>query len=322
LTLPAIPHIIKIMLSDIDLRLIERLEVDGRASYLELARLLDINPSTAAKRVKNLLADEIITVKAIPNPYKLGQSASALIALNVNIDWMDDICNNLKKHFHVNMIVTTFGRFNLVLGVHFPSWDNLIDFISSELPESGKINEIETFFVKNRQKYYLGAPDEKNTEKDTSRIDETDLKMIEELANNGRQSCIYLAGKLGISLSSTAKRLSSLLKEDVIQVRALTDPSRMGYHYNALIFLQAEPGAIERICTRLEAYPETSGLMRLTNGYDIYLSVLAKTAESLYDFVKNKLVPLPGIIKIETLIRGELVKRYYGNYQPSSKIAS
>ncbi len=308
-----------IMLNDIDLRLIERLEVDGRASYLELARTLNINPATAAKRVKKLLAEKIIAVKAVPNPEKLGQPANALIVMNVDINRMDEICSHLKQHFNVNMIATTFGRFNLLLRVHFPSWDKLIEFVTSQLSDSGIINEIDILFIKDRQYLSFEAPDNVQKEKDNPRVDETDFRLIEELADDGRHSCIYLADKLGISLSSTSKRLANLLKEDVIHIRATGDPSRMGYHYNAFVFLKIEPGSIEVLCNRFEGHPETRSLMRLGNGYDICFSVLAKSADSLYDFIKRELASQPGIIKIETLVRGELIKRYYGNYQPPKK---
>jgi DNA-binding Lrp family transcriptional regulator len=311
---------IKVMLSNIDLRLITRLEENGRASYIELAKTLSINPSTVAKRVKNLLLEETIAVKAVPNPYKLGQSANALIAMNVAMDHIDDVCNSLKNRFHVNLIVTSFGRFNLIVGVHFSSWDLLLNFISTELSESGKIGEIETYFVKGIHKRYHGGLCGECTQHDSARIDEIDLKIIEELSDNGRYSCMYLADKLGISLSSASKRLASLLKDNVIQIRAITSPSRLGYHYNALIFIRAEHQSIDEICTRLHPYKEISSLMTLMNGYDIYLSVLAKTPESLYDFIKKKLAPLPGVISMETLIRGELIKRYYGNYHLDGKI--
>jgi DNA-binding Lrp family transcriptional regulator len=301
------------------MRLIAKLEEDGRASYIELARALKINPSTVAKRVKNLLSEEVITVKAVPNPYKLGQSANAVIALNVPMGHIDEVCNSLKNRFHVNMIVTTFGRFNLVLGVHFSTWDNLLGFISTDLPKSGNINEIETYFVKDIHKRYHGAKCAECTQHDSAKIDETDLRIIEELSDDGRHSCMYLSDKLGISLSSASKRLASLLEEHVIQIRAITSPSQMGYHYNAFIFIRAEHKNIEDICARLHQDKEISTLMTLMNGYDIYLSVLARTPESLSEFIKKKIAPLPGLINMETLIRGESIKRYYGNYHLDGK---
>jgi Lrp/AsnC family transcriptional regulator for asnA, asnC and gidA len=302
------------MISSTDLRLIAKLEENGRASYIDLAKMLGINPSTVAKKVRNLLDEAIIDVKAVPNPYKMGHTANALIATNVYMNRIDDVCNRLKTMFHVNMIVTTFGRFNLILAVHYQTWDSLLNFVSTELSEAGDIYEIETFFVKGIQKRYYGTFCDHFLEQNCAKIDDIDLKIIEELSNNGRYSCMYLSDKLGISLSSASKRLASLLKENVVQIRAITSPTKMGYHSNAFIFIRAEHNKIEEICDQLYPYKEVSTLMTFMNGYDIYASVLAMTPESLYDFIKKKIAALSGIISMETLIRGELVKRYYGSF--------
>ncbi len=303
-----------IMLNNTDLRLISRLEVDGRASYIELAQALGINPSTVAKKVKALLKDEYIAIKAIPNPYKMGYSANALIAMNVPHCRVDNVCNHLKANLNVNLLVTTFGRYNVIVCVHYSSWDKLLSFLSNDLSDSGDIYEIESFFVKGIQKRYYGMDTGSFLEQDTVKLDDTDLKLIEELAENGRYSGIYLADKLGISLSAASKRLATLLKENVIQIRAITNPSKMGYHSNAYIFIRADHSKINDICEQLYKYKEVSTLMTLTNGYDIYVSVLARTPEILFDFIKHNIAPIPGVINMETLIRGEMIKRYYGAF--------
>ncbi|MBN1190940.1 MAG: Lrp/AsnC family transcriptional regulator [Dehalococcoidales bacterium] len=304
------------MLNSIDLRLIKRLEVNGRAGYKELADSLGISPSTAAKRVNRLIFEGIISVKAVPNPLKLGQPAGAVIAVNVPLNRIDAICDNLQKSFHINMIATTLGRFNLVLGVHFPSWEELIAFIFNEIQGNGETCEFETYFVKSLQERPSRGESEDLADKNFAGIDRTDFRIIEELVDDGRQSCIHLAEKLGLSLSSVSRRLDRLLKENVIQVRALVNTSRLGYHYNAFIFLRVEQHFIQDIRLSLETFPEIVSLVRLTNGYDMLINVLAESAESLHYFIKTKLLSLPGIIKNETLIRSKLIKNYYGGYNP------
>jgi DNA-binding Lrp family transcriptional regulator len=146
------------------------------------------------------------------------------------------------------------------------------------------------------------------------KIDEVDLKIIEELVINGRYSCLYLSEKLGISLSAASKRLAGLLKENVIQIRAIPSATKMGYQSNAYIFIRAEHQYLDEICNQLYSYKEVSILMTLMNGYDIHASVLARTPETLYDFLKKKIAPIKGVSSMETLIHGELKKRYYGTF--------
>ena len=122
-----------IMFSNIDLKLIAKLELDGRASFIELAQYLGVNPSTATKRFKALVNSDVVTIKAIPNPYKMGYVANALIAMNISMNHIDAVCKRLKEEMDVNQIVTTFGRFNLIVGIHNSRWEKLFDFISTLL---------------------------------------------------------------------------------------------------------------------------------------------------------------------------------------------
>jgi hypothetical protein len=52
--------------------------------------------------------------------------------------------------------------------------------------------------------------------------------------------------------------------------------------------------------------------MTLMNSYDIYVGALAKNLDSLYELIKKRMTHQAGIINIETLIGGKIMKRYYG----------
>ncbi len=297
-----------------DLRLIAKLEDNGRASYIDLADSLGINPSTVAKRVQGLLNDGLISIKAIPNPYKMGFRANAIIAANISLSKIDDLANRLISNLNVYQLSTAFGRYNLIIGVHFPSWDDILNFVSSEVSEAADIYELQTFFVKEVKKRHYGLDENPSAGEQPVRLDETDMKLIHELAENGRYSGIYLADKLGISLSAASKRLATLLRDDIVKIRAVTNPNKMGFHSNAYLFIRTERNRAKDVCNRLQPYNEISTLVTLSNGYDIYASVVARTPQVLYQFIKSKVSPIKGITFMETLIRGEMIKRYYGSF--------
>lgn len=302
------------MLNKIDLRLISALQENGRASYAQLAKSLGISLSTAAKRVESLLKDGVLTIQAVPDPYKIQHTAAALICMNVSVDKLDDVCKRLKSIFSVIMVVTTFGRFNLLIAVYFRSWERLHDFIYSELSGKSDIYETEIFFVKDIRKPFHENLHSSYTEEVLEKIDEVDQKIIEHLTENGRYSGVYIANKLNISASSVSKKLARLFREDIVQVKAQVNPTKLGFHSNAFIFLRADPGKVNDICTSLQPCEEVITIMTLINGYDIYVSLVDRDAESLYKFIKKKMAPSSGIVSLETLIGGEIIKRYYGAF--------
>jgi Lrp/AsnC family leucine-responsive transcriptional regulator len=104
---------------DIDIKLIEELQEDGRASNKALARRLGMHPSTVSKKIKQLLDSGTIKIRALPNLNKLGYRAQALLILDVDLSKIEEVIEALYEKFHVNMIITVFGRSNLLITVHY-----------------------------------------------------------------------------------------------------------------------------------------------------------------------------------------------------------
>jgi DNA-binding Lrp family transcriptional regulator len=298
------------MITKIDKKLISLLVEDGRSSYREIARSLGISTSTVTRKVNDMEKAGLLTIKAIPNPFKINHTSAAVIGMNISVEKIDDVCSRLKNIFNINSIVKTFGRYNLFLAVYFPSWSKLHNFISSGLLSPGENSHTDIFFVK---KIIKPFNQKLNGSENASpgEIDDLDIKIIEFLSKNGRYSGVYLADKLGISVSAVSKRLSRLFKEDVVNIRAQINPVKLGYHANALIFLRVAPDKREEVCRKLNSYHELNTILSLVNGYDILINATAKNAGALYEFIKNKMTPAYHILDMETLICGDYIKRYH-----------
>ena len=107
-----------------------------------------------------------------------------------------------------------------------------------------------------------------------------------------------------------------MIKNDIIRIRPFITPESLGFHANAIIFLRTEPGTVSDICANLCRLKEAVAVISLLNGYDIYSNVITTDAKTLYEVIKNKVKPIHDIISMETLICGDIVKRYYGFFIP------
>jgi Lrp/AsnC family leucine-responsive transcriptional regulator len=121
------------MLNDIDIKLIDELQKDGRSSNKALARSLGIHASTVSRRISELIDSGTISIRALPNLDKLGYQAQALLTIDADISKIDEICGLLYRNFHVNTLLTIFGRYNLLVTVHYFNWNELLNFVSVEL---------------------------------------------------------------------------------------------------------------------------------------------------------------------------------------------
>jgi DNA-binding Lrp family transcriptional regulator len=297
------------MLDSFDRQLILALQKDGRANHVELAALLGSHVSTIAKRMELLEENETMKVRALPNPAKLGYTAHALIAIETRISNVDEILARLNKNFHVNLAVTAFGRYNILAITFFPTWDKLFNMISSDL-STIEGTKVDTFLIKDIKKRYYGfAVDNIKPVK----IDEIDQQLIEKLTENGRYKNQHLAEMLGLSAPTCLRRVSRLLREKVIEIKALPNPSQIGYTANAFLFLRIEPTKLEETCSRLSVYEDIYLIMTLHNSFDMFVSFNATTPEELYKF-QNKILSLDGILGGDIIVRAEIKKRYYGGF--------
>jgi DNA-binding Lrp family transcriptional regulator len=119
---------------------------------------------------------------------------------------------------------------------------------------------------------------------------------------------------LGISLPTCLRRLSFLLNEKVIAVKALPNPSKLGNNANAMLFLRTQPSKLEAICAAIKSYHQVMLIMTLFNGHDIFIGLNAPDPESLYRSIKNDIMSIDGIVGAKTFVRAGIKKRYYGGF--------
>jgi DNA-binding Lrp family transcriptional regulator len=292
------------MLDKISLKVMSELCHDGRSSNVKLAQKLGISAVTVAKKINAMIEDAIIAIKAMPNPAKMGYQAQAFIGLSVDLKKIDSVCDQLTDNPHINTVVTSFGRFDILLIVFFPEWETLQNFIKEELPRIEGVRHVETYLILEEKKGNKGIfPGDLATSKPTL-IDEIDEKLIAELIRNGRPNYTELAEKLGISTPTVSRRIAALLREDVIKILAIPNPAKLGYSANAFVLVRAELAKVDKICEQLSSYPEVHLVMRLMSDFDILFGVYSANPDTLYEFLRSKVANIDGILSTETFIRG------------------
>lgn len=290
----------------------QELQDDGGAGYSELAARLGITPKTAASRIDKLLKSKVLEIRAQPNPYKLGFSASAVIAVKTDPAKIDAVCERLAGYFNVNLVQTMFGRFDIIIIVFFPNWEMLHEFISNKLYMIEGVTHAELFFIKEIFKRYERFFPKEPYVEGWRKLKESDWIIIEELAKNARLNATELAEKLGIHVATVYRRISALLKGNIIKISGVPNPSRLEFSASAFITLDAEPAKVLEICSKLYSCQEIHFIMTMNNRSGVIVCVHTKDNEALYEFIKGKIANLDGLINTETFIRAMVQKTYYG----------
>ncbi|MGD9210597.1 MAG: Lrp/AsnC family transcriptional regulator [Desulfobacteraceae bacterium] len=296
-----------------DYRLLRELQRDGSASYSDLSDKLGITAKTVAKKIERLLSSQVISIRAQPNPYKLGLLASALIAIKTDPSKNEQVCEYLAENFYVNLVQTVFGRLDILTIVYFPNWELLHEFINNELYQIDGVLEVEFYFIKEIFKRYERFFEKELFTNGQAKLKETDWKIIKELAKDGRANPNGLAEKADIHVSTVYRRIEALFKNGVIKISAIPNPSRLTpYSANAYLTLDVDPAQVDNVCKCLYNYPEVHFIMTMNNRSGVIVCTHSKNNEILYQFIQKNISHLKGILKMETFMRAMVKKTYYG----------
>ena len=140
------------MIDDLDFQIIDKLSQDGRQSSESLASLLKSSSTSIKRRIKQLIDNNIIRVTAVVNPGKVGFKVSALIAVDVNLDKLEEAVEKLVAQPEVRWLTVTTGRFDMMFFVRFRTEDELSDFLQKRLVELEGIKDTETFVCLREEK--------------------------------------------------------------------------------------------------------------------------------------------------------------------------
>lgn len=117
-----------IALDDLDLAIIGLLKTDGRMSFTEVAKRLNLPEATARYRVQRLLQSKVVKIHATPNPEHLGTPRVMIVQLFVENGKIDAVAAALVEIDEVQFVAITAGHHNIVIDVCFGTHDELLAF--------------------------------------------------------------------------------------------------------------------------------------------------------------------------------------------------
>ncbi len=112
-------------LDDIDHKIISQLQLDGRTTYEELAKIIGFSNMGAKKRVENLLKKNILKISAEVNVNELDLHAAVVLVEIEGAEAMQKLLERFKECPRVVHIFTTLGGYNIIALVVAENQDTL-----------------------------------------------------------------------------------------------------------------------------------------------------------------------------------------------------
>ncbi|GAJ97173.1 MULTISPECIES: Lrp/AsnC family transcriptional regulator [Geomicrobium] len=122
-------------LDTMDFRILALLQQNGKQSYSEIARLLDVSEGTVRSRVNKMLKEDVFEFIIHTNPNKVGLNVQAIIGLETRLGKQDSIACQLQGHGSVRFIGAFSGKHDLIIQAYFKNNDELVSFVNQDLSE-------------------------------------------------------------------------------------------------------------------------------------------------------------------------------------------
>ena len=132
------------MIDSLDEQLIHLLEQDAGQSSKALAKRLNASPATIRRRIRKLVQEDVIHIRALLNPSKIGLMA-AVLTLDVDHRSLGKAIKQLASKDNVVWLSTITGRFDIMALLRIKSTDELFAFLQEELPKIQGVKNSETF---------------------------------------------------------------------------------------------------------------------------------------------------------------------------------
>lgn len=132
-------------MDELDLKIIEILQRDGRSSNARIAREVGVSEGTVRRRLRHLIQEDIIKILAVPNLDKMGYSTAALIGLQTAPGQLDAVADAMALMKEVHYVAITTGAYDIFAWVGMASTEQLGIFLRTKVGIIPGVTRSETF---------------------------------------------------------------------------------------------------------------------------------------------------------------------------------
>ena len=143
-------------------------------------------------------------------------------------------------------------------------------------------------------------------------IDKLDREILGILIKDAKVPYTDVAHRLVVSPGTIHVRMKRMERLGIVRGATLIiDPSRIGYDMTAFVGIYLIKGsAYSEVIKEVDSIPEIVEAHFTTGEYSIFAKVICKNTEHLREVINDKLQPISGISRTETIISlGESIKK-------------
>lgn len=309
-------------LDGVDLRVVAALQVNGRATWDRIGRVLNEPTRSVARRAARLRESGMLSVVGLLDDRRLG---SAVLRLRCRPGSAVAVGAALAELPQTRSVTLVSGAVDCVAELAVAD-DALEDLLFQGIPEIDGVLEIIAYpalkyfstpldwhlsvltrqEVEGLREQWTSAPG--RAQRAPEALSAEDGQIIAALVGDGRATHAEVAAATGTSESTARRRLDSLLRRGTLRIRAEIEPAYLGLPTEAVLWIRVAESEVEAIGHTLAGRPAVRCVVAVAGDHQLVAQVALPSRAELYALLRV-IGGLRGIRAIETTVMLRSLKR-------------
>lgn len=315
--------------SELDRLILAALQLDGRAPWNVVARVVGSTETTVARRAQRLIDAGQLRVIGVVDVLRCGLGVPVLARLRCAPGTARVVGEALAARTDARFVTVVSGSADCVAEFVVPERASLLDVIGPDLAASGRVADVRAYTVLRGFRAvhdwdpglldddavallrpHEVPPFESGPQfAEPELLDELDLALAAELVEDGRRSYKELAAALDSSETTVARRLDSLVQRGCIRFRTLAEPVLLGFDQEVMLWANVTPARLEQAGTAIATHPAVKYLVATAGPHQLVGRVALRHHENLYEFLTETIGGVAGVSDAELTVEIATLKR-------------
>ncbi|MFC8142820.1 Lrp/AsnC family transcriptional regulator [Streptomyces paradoxus] len=312
-------------LDPLDLKLLQALQLDGRAPFNRIADVLGVSDQTVARRFRRLRSVLHLRVLGMTDESRLGRS-TWLLRLSCTPDTAEQLANALALRPDTSYVGVISGGTEVMCAMKPATRQARDELLLDRLQRTPRVTSVSAHCLLHR--FYGGplgwlskinalSPDERaalspppvDPGTDPVVLEATDEALLAALARDGRASLTELQGSTGLSESAVRRRLDRLRSTGILYLNVQFDHEHFGNDVIAMHWFTVVPAALADVGRALASHPEVRFAAATTGRANVVAATLHPGTGDLCTYLSDKIGALEGVNSVETALTLREVKQ-------------
>ncbi|MEU3375254.1 Lrp/AsnC family transcriptional regulator [Streptomyces sp. NPDC006711] len=301
-------------LSQEDLALAHALQINGRASFREIADALGISDQTAARRWSRLRSAGKLRVLGLTDPQRLGDSPW-VVRVRCTPDAAASIGEAMARRVDTSWVSLSSGGTEISCSVRTRGPGIEESLLLQKLPRTPQVLDVSAhcllhvYFGQDLSTINKRGPltpaqvaaltpppaPRRDAADAVVTLDDGDRRLLDLLARDGRAAPAELAAATGLSQSTVRRRISELRTAGVLYFDVEYHPDVLQRNFRAALWLEIDPSRLAEAGAAIAAHPEVSFAAAVTGTCNLYASTDVTSAQLFYRYLTESVATLPGL---------------------------